>query len=186
MDLTLWNRKNRSFLETILFKPNATRNRMYSYWRSLIRLSELYETGSRKEGGVMIKLGQFLVIPALALILAASACAAERSAGPGPTNETPSTGELRDVIPRAWLERRTTVEEAERKNLVTDTRLGSKPVPFGFMNEKWVRFKGELRDGDELWEFSSSDDSWRHLAGRAGICIVRKGRIIDSIVTRLN
>jgi hypothetical protein len=41
MDLTLWNRKNRSFLETILFKPNATRNRMYSYWRSLIRLSEL-------------------------------------------------------------------------------------------------------------------------------------------------
>jgi hypothetical protein len=41
MDLTLWNKKNRSFLETIFFKPNATRNRMYSYWRSLIRLSEL-------------------------------------------------------------------------------------------------------------------------------------------------
>jgi hypothetical protein len=134
----------------------------------------------------MILLRHLLVIPTLALILAASACAAERSAGPVPPNETPSTGEARDVIPRAWLERRTTVEEAERKNQVTDKRLGTKPVPFGFMNEKWVRFKGRLRDGDELWEFSSSSDSWKHLAGRSGICIVRKGRIIDSIVTRLN
>jgi hypothetical protein len=134
----------------------------------------------------MMLLRQFLAILTLALILAASPCAAERSAGPGPPNETPSTGELRDVIPRAWLERRTTVKEAERKHLVTDKRLGPKPVPFGFMNEQWVRFKGELRSGDELWEFSSSADSWKHLAGRSGICIVRKGRIIDSFVTRLN
>ena len=134
----------------------------------------------------MMLLRQFPVILTLTLILAASACAAERSAEPGPPNETPSTGEARDVIPKAWLERRTTVEEAERKHLVTDTRLGPKPVPFGFMNEQWIRFKGQLRDGDELWEFSSSADSWRHLAGRSGICIVRKGRIIDSIVTRLN
>jgi hypothetical protein len=131
-------------------------------------------------------LRQFPVILALTLALAASACAAERSAAPGPPNETPPTGEVRDVIPRAWLEKRTTVEEAERGNLVTDRRLGPKPVPFGFMNEQWVRFKGELREGDELWEFSSSADSWKHLAGRSGICIVRKGKIIDSIVTRLN
>jgi hypothetical protein len=131
-------------------------------------------------------LRQFLEIAALTLILVASACAADRSAGQRQAYETPSTGEARDVIPKAWLERRTTVEEAERKHLVTDKRLGAKPVPFGFMYEKWARFKGQLREGDELWEFSSSEESWRHLAGRAGICIVRKGRIIDSIVTRLN
>jgi len=131
-------------------------------------------------------LRQFLAILTLALILAASACAAERSARQRQPYETPSTVEQLDVIPRGWVERRTTVKEAERKNLVTDRRLGLKPVPFGFMNEQWVRFKGELRDGDELWEFSSSADSWKHLAGRSGICIIRKGRIIDSFVTRLN
>jgi hypothetical protein len=134
----------------------------------------------------MMALRRFLVIPALALTLAASAHAAERSAEPRQTYETSSTGEVRDAIPRGWLQRRTTVEEAESKHLVKDGRLGPNPVPFGFMNKQWVQFKSGLREGDELREFSSSADSWRHLAGRAGICIVRKGRIVDSIVTRLN
>jgi hypothetical protein len=131
----------------------------------------------------MMVLRQFLVLAALTLTPVFSACTAERPAGP---RQSYDPGEARDVIPREWLEKRTTVEEAEGKHLVTDARLGPKPVPFGFMNEKWVQFKGQLQEGDELWEFSSSAESWRHLAGRAGICIVRKGRIIDSIVTRLN
>jgi hypothetical protein len=121
-------------------------------------------------------------LSALLLLPAVSACAAGQASGPSP----PAGEEFRDVIPRKWLVRRTTVEEAESRNLVTDQRLGPKPVPFGFMNEQWERFKGRLRKGDELWEFSSSAESWRHLAGRAGICIVRDGRIIDTMVTRLN
>jgi hypothetical protein len=134
----------------------------------------------------MMALRHFHVFAAMTLTLVASACAAERSTGPRLSSDSHTTGEVRDVIPRGWLERRTTVEEAESKHLVTDARLGPKPVPFGYMNGKWIQFKGQLREGDELWEFSSSADSWRHLAGRAGICIVRQGRIIDSILTRLN
>jgi hypothetical protein len=92
----------------------------------------------------------------------------------------------RDVIPKAWLKKKTTVEQAERKNLVSDKRLGPKPVPFGFINDKWQKFTSGIREGDELWEFESSAESWGALAGRAGFCIVRRGNIVDAIITKMN
>jgi hypothetical protein len=99
----------------------------------------------------------------------------------------PSTSRvLKDVIPKGWLKQKTTVEKAEQAHLVTDKRLGPKPVPFGFINARWEKFKAGIRPGDELWEFSSSRRSWEDLAGRAGFCIVRQGRIIDAIITRMN
>ena len=47
-------------------------------------------------------------------------------------------------------------------------------------------FKSKIQEGDELWRFSSPQESWEHLAGRAGICIVRDGEITDSLVTIMN
>jgi hypothetical protein len=44
----------------------------------------------------------------------------------------------------------------------------------------------EMRDDDELREFSSSSDSWEGLCGRAGIALVREGKIIASILTTLS
>ena len=85
-----------------------------------------------------------------------------------------------------WLQKRTTVEEAEQANLVEAPELGCVPLPFGFQNDRWLRLKEQLRAGDELWEFASASDSWQHLAGRAGICIVRNGEVVDSIVTVMN
>lgn len=85
-----------------------------------------------------------------------------------------------------WLQEQTTVEEAEGENLVEDERLGPNPVPFGFQHDRWLRFKEQIRQGDQVWRFSSSADSWEHLAGRAGLCIVRDGEVVDSIVTVMN
>ena len=87
---------------------------------------------------------------------------------------------------KEWLQEQTTLEQAEQDHLVRDERLGPNPIPFGFMHERWVRFKGQMKQGDELWKFSSSAESWQHLAGRAGLCIVRNGEIVDSIVTLMN
>jgi hypothetical protein len=92
----------------------------------------------------------------------------------------------KDVIPKKWLKKQTTVEKAEKAHLVTDRQLGQKPVPFGFINARWEKFKAGIRIGDELWEFESPGESWVDLSGRAGLCIVRKGRIIDAIITRMN
>jgi hypothetical protein len=85
-----------------------------------------------------------------------------------------------------WLRRRLTIYEAEEKYLVYDKRLGSKGIPFGFSNEKWVSLKSKMVDGDQLWEFSSPPATWACLGGREGIALVRQGKIIDAIITRMN
>lgn len=87
---------------------------------------------------------------------------------------------------KGWLRKQTTVEDAENEHLVKTDRLGPNPVPFGFMHGQWLNFKGKIRPGDQLWTFCSSGESWGHLAGREGLCIVRGGEIIASIITRMN
>ncbi len=87
---------------------------------------------------------------------------------------------------KEWLKSKTTVEECERKYLVEDERLGPVPVPFGFQHREWVNFKRQIQEVDELWEFSNPPEMWENLCGRAGICIVRDGEIIDSIITVMN
>jgi len=86
-------------------------------------------------------------------------------------------------VPKKWLKRIITIDETEKEHMVNDKRLGRKPVPFGFQHEAWVHLKAKMQAGDELWEFSSSEESWKHLAGRAGICIVRQGKVVYSLVT---
>ena len=50
----------------------------------------------------------------------------------------------------------------------------------------WAQFKSQMKPGDELWEFCSSPETWRMYMGRAGIALVRKGKIMASLVTKLN
>jgi hypothetical protein len=40
--------------------------------------------------------------------------------------------------------------------------------------------------GDEVWEFSSPPELWQKLMGRAGVALVRDGRSIAHVVTRMN
>ena len=87
---------------------------------------------------------------------------------------------------KEWLTRRLTVAEAEKAYLVTSARLGPEPVPFGHLNAEWRALLSELRDGDEIWEFRSPSESWRHLFGRAGVALVRDGRIGRCIITMMN
>ncbi len=72
-----------------------------------------------------------------------------------------------------WLQRKLSIEEAEKKHMVSDEELGPDPVPFGFQNDKWLMFSKQFREGDELWEFNSPEEFWDCLCGRAGLCIVR-------------
>jgi len=46
--------------------------------------------------------------------------------------------------------------------------------------------KNTMQPGDEFWTFASSPASWRALAGRAGLALVRDGKIVATIVTMLN
>jgi hypothetical protein len=83
------------------------------------------------------------------------------------------------VVPQSWLQKQLTVEEVEAE-------YRQEAVPFGGMNEQWVALRSQMIEGDEIWEFSSSAASWDHLAGRAGLALVRNGKAIDCIVTIIN
>lgn len=48
------------------------------------------------------------------------------------------------------------------------------------------RFRVATHPDDQVWQFSSSLESWRHLGGRAGLALVRKGVVIDAHVTIMN
>jgi len=78
------------------------------------------------------------------------------------------------------------IAQAESKYSATNPRLGLYRVPFGLAQRRWKSMLEQMQDGDELWEYSSSDQSWEHFAGRAGIALIRDGQIIDSILTSMN
>ena len=52
--------------------------------------------------------------------------------------------------------------------------------------EKWEKFKTGIRPGDELWYFCSPAETWQQLAGRRGYAILRDGRVVDHVLTKLN
>lgn len=89
----------------------------------------------------------------------------------------------KSYVQKSWLIKQVTVEEAEAAHMVRNDRLGKEPVPFGFQNKQWRALLEQITQGDELWEYSSPPESWRDLAGRAGIALVHNGEIVGSILT---
>lgn len=100
------------------------------------------------------------------------------------------------VNPKSELLERKTVAELEVEytlrpdQLSESDRTGPRAQillkPFGFQNDKWEALKARMLPGDELWTFASSAESWQALAGRAGIALVRDGRIVEQLVTLMN
>lgn len=85
-----------------------------------------------------------------------------------------------------WLNNKITVEEAESRFMDQDNRISPDPVPFGFFNPLWEKLKSNMEEVDEIWQFSSPKDSWINMCGRAGVCIIKDGKITDHIVTAMN
>jgi hypothetical protein len=78
-----------------------------------------------------------------------------------------------------------TIPELEALHLPVDD--GRVPhVPFGFMNGRWEEFKLQWRDGDKIFEFSSPTEAWKHLEGREGYVLVRREKVIATIITRVS
>jgi hypothetical protein len=84
-----------------------------------------------------------------------------------------------DVIPKQWLDRAISTEQAEAQNLVDG-------VPFGAESGSWQSLKDSLQSGDSLWTYCSPLESFKALAGRCGIAVVRDGRVVMQLVTIMN
>lgn len=91
-----------------------------------------------------------------------------------------------EAIRPEHLVRQTSVAEQEESHKQPDSRSGADAIPFGLMNHRWRALKELMGPADELWEFSSSEESWKALSGKAGIALVRNGTVIASFVTVTN
>jgi hypothetical protein len=103
-----------------------------------------------------------------------------------PRPKTSQTLTLQEVHRHRFIRKYASIQEADNENMVTDPRLGDSPVPFGFSNHQWRELLAEMQDGDELWTFSTSDESWDNRCGRAGISLVRNGKEVTYIVRKMN
>jgi hypothetical protein len=91
-----------------------------------------------------------------------------------------------DDLSHTLIKKYDTIAEAEAEHLVSHPELGDKPVPFGFNNDQWRELLSTMQDGDDVWTFSTSETSWDNGCGRSGISIVRDGKEIYHMVTRMN
>ncbi len=138
----------------------------------------------------LAKLGVTQIAPAplwKCFLLAALSTIAAMILWPGFWNQMFGVAATRiPTIPAAWLNQRTTVVEAEAAHMVRLEKLGPDPIAFGFQNGQWREVLALLQPGDELWNYSSPSETWQNLAGRAGIAVVRDGKVVATLMTLMN
>lgn len=88
---------------------------------------------------------------------------------------------------RSWLHGESmSIDELERQ-LGTNRNENRQQLEwFGLGSKQWQRIKEQMQTGDQLYRFRSPPETWANMAGRAGIALVRDGRVIDTLVTSLN
>jgi hypothetical protein len=50
---------------------------------------------------------------------------------------------------------------------------------------RWAEFRRHMREGDEIWEFSTPPWTWKRLCGRQGYVIVRDGKPTGTVLITL-
>lgn len=86
------------------------------------------------------------------------------------------------------MHERLTPSEKHQKRTVTVAEVESTLTPqtSARWRSEWEKLKSQVRTGDELWEFCSSEDSWNHLMGYAGYALIRDGKEIATLITHRN
>lgn len=80
------------------------------------------------------------------------------------------------AVERQHLQERLTVQEVERREVVTDPLKAVPELPFGHLNAAWQEFLNGHVDGGELWSFSARwQTTWGRKELRSGYVVVRDG-----------
>ena len=87
-------------------------------------------------------------------------------------------------FPYKILGRQLTLQEAQEKLGVSIDI--TKDNPLGDMGTIKKLFFMRMKKGDEIREFRTPDITWKHRAGRAGIALLRNGKIINGILTTIS
>ncbi len=78
-------------------------------------------------------------------------------------------------IPSEWLTQR-----VENKPISAHRDLPAMPALR--IRREWEKLKAQAVEGDELWAFANPSNTWKKLGKHTGYAIVRKGKIVQSVV----
>ena len=76
-----------------------------------------------------------------------------------------------------------TVEDAEAENMEVCAGSGTAPVPFGSINRQWRELLEKRRNRDVLWAFYSDEEWVDGHVGRAGVALVRDGKVVGLVLS---
>lgn len=77
------------------------------------------------------------------------------------------------------------VEDLEKENMVY-LEKENKTIPFGYSNFLWESLKDKIRPNDQVFMFTSGEETWLRNSGRQGVILVRKNTVIDEFITLMN
>lgn len=78
------------------------------------------------------------------------------------------------------------IDDLEKWSLSKESKECPQLHSFGIGSREWQRIKLQMQPGDELYKFRSPPETWAIMAGRAGIALVRDGKVIEMLITSLN
>jgi len=88
-------------------------------------------------------------------------------------------------VDKAWLTERIAAGDVEQLEAVNDPSNAAPALPFGFLNTKWVEFRENLEEKDELWRFVVPDQQTKWYKGlKQGYVIIRKKKALAHFATR--
>jgi hypothetical protein len=61
--------------------------------------------------------------------------------------------------------------------------------PDDLEDRDWLRFKGQMKEGDEIWHYKSPPETWTvwfPLCGREGYALVRDDKVVDEILLAIS
>lgn len=72
------------------------------------------------------------------------------------------------------------------RHVTTCTPPSLQIPPFDEAKARLEKLVAEYVENDEFWVFCTPRDTWQHLFGRAGVALVRDGKVVEAIVTVMN
>jgi hypothetical protein len=82
-------------------------------------------------------------------------------------------------VQHSLLIRRATVAEWESEHLING-------VPFGGCSREWANLLAKMEPGDEIWSWSTDEESWQQMMGMEGMALVRGEEIVAFFLTAMN
>jgi hypothetical protein len=91
----------------------------------------------------------------------------------------------RPVVELEDLIERTTIEQVETQEIISDPLGAVPPAPFGHLFAAWIKFRSQLLPNDEIWKFNSrTQTDWGKEEHTSGYAAIRGSKIVAHFVAR--